>query len=381
MFSDVFLSGLLERFDGLPVLAKLLVFLVIAIFAVRGFVNSILGPLGDALRQLRVTLERLADWIRGKLAEKKDEERKPKVRELPIEKTIWEEHAPKNPPRPLPTSIPIITIANMKGGVGKTTIAANLAVALRDMLDKPVLAIDFDYQGSLSQCIRGEANFSDPDITADVLLGNSADDPLSYARPMPNNSGVHDIRIFPATYQFATVENRLQSDWLAGKEEDLLYRLCEQLKRPEIQDEYGAVIIDSPPRLTPGSVNALCASTHLLVPTTLDDMSRQAAQYFLDQISRMKETLFPTLRVIGVVPSIVYRESPQHRLEEEQDALDRLKIYGAKVWRRNDFVLEDGLIPRRGPISKYAGKGVAYAQNAEARRIFTRLATGVQARF
>jgi cellulose biosynthesis protein BcsQ len=378
MVSETLVGELLERFDQLPVWAKVLILLVIALLAVRGFINSVLAPTRDALQQLRVILERCADWMKAKLAEK-GERPKPTVRMVPLEKTVWEENAPDNPPRPLPTSIPIITVANMKGGVGKTTIAANLAVALRDKLQKRVLVIDFDYQGSLSQCIRGEANFTDPDLTADVLLGNTGDDPLTFARPMPNHTGVQGIHIFPATYPFATIENRLQSDWLVGSGPNLLYRLCEQLRRPEVQQTYGAVVIDSPPRLTPGSVNALCASTHLLVPTTLDDMSAQAVLYFLDQISRMKETLFPTLRLLGVVPSIIYRDG--HLLEEEGDALARLKQYGQNVWNRNDFVLEEARIPRRAPISKYAGKGVAYAHHADAQAIFSRLAEAVQSRF
>ncbi|MBI3439218.1 MAG: ParA family protein [Proteobacteria bacterium] len=367
-----------EHFDVLPVWAKLVIYLFGVFLLFQGFKDSVLGPTRRSLSQFRLTLVRIGRQLK-KLGKKKEEEAQPKrdIRELPPERTIWEQHAPSNPIQPLPTSIPIITVANMKGGVGKTTISANLALALRDKLGGEVLLIDFDYQGSLSQCVRGEVNLTKPDITADYLILAGAQDPFPLSREMFGD--LAGISLYPTTYPFATIENRLLVEWLAAPQTNLMYRLCEQLRRPEFQQRYKAVIIDSPPRLTPGSINALCASTHLLVPTTLDDMSAQAATYFLDQVSRMKGSVFPGLRVLGVVPSMVYQNGAY--LEEEADAVARLKKYGSEVLNRPDFLLEDARLFRRAAISRWAGKGVAYLHSQPVRALFQNLAEKIQAKF
>lgn len=350
--------------------------IVIAVAAVATLLNPILE---FAHRVWRLVLwiglhvaRRVKTWFRKEPPQPPAAE---PSRTIPLERTIWEERAPATPVFPGTHSIPIIAIANMKGGVGKTTIAANLGVYFRDALRKPALLIDFDYQGSLSQCVRGEAGYTDPDITADTLLRQDEQSPIIYAREMRRR--VEDIFLYPATYPFATTENNMMSAWLReGAQSDLMYRLCAVLKRPEFQDKFGAVIIDCPPRLTTGSINALCASTHLLVPTTLDDMSAQAAEYFLDQVSRMKETVFPRLEVLGVVPTLLYRDAPY--LDAEHAALRRLRDYGASIWKRDDLVLYEGRIPRTARISNHAGVGVASVRNQEVKDLFRRLGETVQ---
>ncbi len=302
----------------------------------------------------------------------------PEGRTIPDERTIWELRAPSQPAFPNTNGIPIITIANMKGGVGKTTIAANLAAYFRDRSQKPVLLIDFDYQGSLSQTIRREAGYTDPDLTADILISPQSPliDPPLYAREMRRE--LENISIYPTNYPFATIENNLMADWMHAGNGDLMYRLCNLLRQPVYQEKYGAILIDCPPRLTTGSINGLCASTHLLVPTTLDDMSAQAAEYFLAQVERMSQSVFPRLKVIGIVPSIVYQGGD--KLIGEKRTRDRLISYGKLVWKREDFVLVAGSIPRTADISNYAGNGVAYVRKAGAKQIFERLGREVEQR-
>jgi cellulose biosynthesis protein BcsQ len=267
----------------------------------------------------------------------------------------------------------------MKGGVGKTTIAANLAIHFRDKRRKPVLLIDFDYQGSLSQTIRGEAGYTTPDLTADILIADPtpAIDPPMYAREM--RRGLENVFIYPTNYPFATIENNLMADWLARQGQgDLMYRLCNLLKRPAYQEKYGAVLIDCPPRLTTGSINALCASTHLLVPSNLDDMSAQAARYFLTQVSRMSQTVFPRIKVVGIVPSIVYGSG--ETLVGERRTRDDLIDYGKSFWRRDDFLLTEASVPRTADISNFAGNGVASLRRSRAQQIFAKLGEEVEKR-
>lgn len=236
----------------------------------------------------------------------------------------------------------------------------------------------FDYQGSLTQTIRTEAGYTDPDLTAHILIspGYAGEQPLTYAREM--RRGLEDVFIYTANYPFATIENNLLADWLQSPDDDLMYRLCPLLARQEYQSKFGAVLIDCPPRLTAGSINALCASTHLLVPTSLDDLSAQAAEYFLSQITRMTGTIFPRLKVIGIVPSIVY--SDKSFLVGEARTLDRLRAFGKTTWKRDDFVLSESRIPRKADISNTAGTGVAYLRRPLIRQIFDRLGADIEKR-
>ncbi len=380
-FSEGAISVLLSHLNPAlrPIVENLAIFLI-AIAAAATLLNPIFEFAYRVWRFALWSTTSVAGWVKSLFSSEPPAPERPEPgRAIPVERTIWEERAPTTPQYPSSNSIPIITIANMKGGVGKTTIAANLAVFFRDEAapKRPVLLIDFDYQGSLSQCIRGEAGYTDPDITADTLLSPSSASPLQYAREMRRK--VEDIFIYPATYPFATVENNLMSDWLRQSSPmPLMYRLAEYLKQPDFQQKFSAVIIDCPPRLTTGSINALCASTHVLVPTTLDDMSAQAAEYFLNQISRMQESVFPRLNVLGVVPTMMHRDQPY--LDAEHASLARLRRYGTDVWKRDDLVLYNGRIPRTAKVSNFAGVGVASVRNREAKEIFWRLGESVRQR-
>lgn len=376
------LSSILEQFDErLRPFIEWGIIIILAGAAIAAALNPIIEFLHRIWRLLRWIARTTRRQVRKLLGDPPPPPSPlpPPGRIIPEEKTIWEMRAPRNPIFPNANGIPIITIANLKGGVGKTTIAANLALYFRDRFQKPVLLIDFDYQGSLSQTVRGEAGYTDPDLTADILISApdpSVDAPL-YAREMRRD--LENVFIYPTNYPFATIENNLMARWLQSDDDgDLMYRLCALLRQPAFQEKYCAVLIDCPPRLTTGSINGLCASTHLLVPTTLDDMSAQAAEYFLAQISRMSQTVFPRLKVIGIVPSIVYGSGDT--LIGERRTRERLQRYGSSFWRRDDFVLSDASIPRTADISNYAGNGVAYARKLRVRQLFEKLGKEVENR-
>jgi len=380
-FDEGLITSILERFgpNVRPIIEAILLALI-AGAAISAALNPILDLLFRAWRLVRWLGRVIRVRIRQLFGRTLTPTPPPApTRTIPEEQTIWEKFAPSQPAFPNMQGIPIITVANMKGGVGKTTIAANLAVYFRDKLKKPVLLIDFDYQGSLSQTIRGEAGYTTPDLTADILISDPTPtiDPPLYAREMRRD--VENVFIYPTNYPFATIENNLMADWLARQGQgDLMYRLCNLLKQPAYQDKYGAILIDCPPRLTTGSINALCASTHLLVPTNLDDMSAQAAKYFLTQVNRMSQTVFPRVKIIGIVPSIVYGSG--ETLIGERRTRDDLIEYGKSFWRRDNFLLTEGSVPRTADISNFAGNGVASLRRTRAKQIFTKLGEEVEKR-
>lgn len=302
---------------------------------------------------------------------------------IPEEKTIWETlpvTAMVVPQAVSRQGIPIITIANMKGGVGKTTITANLATVLQAKLHKPILVIDFDYQGSLSDMLWRQAGHSDrPELRAHSLLMGNLDvqQVQAHARPLAN--GLERVDLYPSGYPLATVENEIMIKWVkAETQDDVRFRLGRILRSEYFQSRYAAVLIDCPPRITTGTINALCASTHLLIPTKLDEMSAEAVVYFLKQIDRMKDMLFPNLSLIGVVPSMT---SEVDRLSDyEQRGRDRLHLYLAgrtDLQVGGDPLMIDQRVPQRAEIARPAGVGVAYLRRASIRPIFDRLGAEV----
>jgi chromosome partitioning protein len=201
---------------------------------------------------------------------------------------------------------PIIVVANLKGGVGKTTTVANLIAHYGLKKNKRVLAIDIDFQGSVSGVILSEGNSNDalqeqidgnPSKAAQLVEGRSGEWIRNTSIEV---DGVTNARCIPSYYTLSSMENRVMVEWLIGKRtDDIRYSIARTLQSETIQERFDIVLIDAPPRLTTGCVQALCAATHVLVPTVLDGLSAEAAGGFVDQL-KVNQKLWPHLRLLGV---------------------------------------------------------------------------------
>jgi cellulose biosynthesis protein BcsQ len=273
---------------------------------------------------------------------------------------IWNAE-PKDPIRPKQVGdggIPVITIANMKGGVGKTTLTANLAAYL-DKQGKRVLLLDFDYQGSLSQTALAAANIS--------KMGSAVDDLISGKKPiaaileasqtlMP---ALPNSRILTCYYEFADAETYEMVRWLTGEaQDDLRFRLGRLLQEKVVSQQFDVVLIDAPPRFSTGTINALCASTHILIPTVLDQMSAEAVIYFSRDVAAMRSKLFPGLRLIGVVPTMVHQAS--EFTPRERGVVNHINQSLVAYWGQTKAVLEKAFIPRKNAIGDISGIGIGY---------------------
>jgi cellulose biosynthesis protein BcsQ len=291
---------------------------------------------------------------------------------LDDESELWRLHEPCPPSgysNPINVSRPkIIVVANNKGGVGKTTLTAGLA-AYFEKKNKRVLLIDLDYQGSLTSWMLRAAGIHIPTnqphrlAHANKLLdGNSMGQWEAEALSNGHGGGMN-AQLVTADYTLTDHETKLMLRWIqTGGKPDVRYHLAEALMSKHVQDEengFDIVLIDAPPRLTTGTVGALVASTHLIVPTVLDPLSAETVGSFLRQVWNLRATLNLGLELAGVVGTM----TPARPLEKplgtpEENALSIVRL-GLKQWQASTHVFSRD-IQELAAIKNVAGRQNPY---------------------
>src|SRR5215510_2991693 len=235
---------------------------------------------------------------------------------------------------------PVILVANLKGGVGKSTLVANLAAYFKE-LGKRVLVIDGDYQGSLSNMLLAAEDYDRASAEINKVLepGSSTAAFKSacyrFLRRLPGSM------IVASTYALAAMENRLMIEYLLGDDrryDDSRYRLASHLLSEDVGDMFDVALIDAPPRLTAATINAFCASTHLLVPTVYDKLSAEAVGTFLNGVRTLKNGLNTQIDLLGVVGTLTHRQDSL--IPREQNARNMAKEQVARVWGPNFHIFE-----------------------------------------
>jgi chromosome partitioning protein len=145
--------------------------------------------------------------------------------------------------------------------------------------------------------------------------------------------------------------------WLASNgQPDARYFLRDALDSPEVQNAFDVILIDAPPRLTTGAINALVASTHFLVPTKLDGLSAETMGSFLRQVAGLKAHMKLDLSLAGVVGMMTPSQPLTSPLRPaNQDALGRVRTSLRREWRDDEYVFKRD-IQERASISNAAGK-------------------------
>jgi cellulose biosynthesis protein BcsQ len=137
---------------------------------------------------------------------------------------------------------------------------------------------------------------------------------------------------------------------------------------------FDLVLIDAPPRLTAGTVNAFCASTHLLVPTIYDLLSAEAVGTFLNGAEVLKHSLNHGIDLLGVVGMLTYQQGRLSVREENAKRVAMRQV--AATWSANNYFFERH-IPRKADIAEAAGQDLAYFRDATVKGWFDALGTEI----
>lgn len=197
----------------------------------------------------------------------------------------------------------IISFANQKGGVAKTTSAHNIAIAL-SMKGKKTLMIDLDSQASLTVCAGKEplefetTNISSV-LTDEKGLKRNIKDCIFQVGE--GKYITENAFILPSIIDLARVEQRM---YARTSKELILKRAIEP-----IRDEFDFIIIDCPPQLSTLTLNALSCSDGVIVPVKTDYLSYRGLDHLKTTISEVQELTNPELKLYGMLATFYVKRS------------------------------------------------------------------------
>ncbi len=240
----------------------------------------------------------------------------------------------------------VITIANQKGGVGKTTTAVNLGAALAQN-GKKVLVIDADPQTNATTSLGFNRNDYEYNIYH-VLIG------IKKMSDVILSSNFKNLDIVPANIGLVGIEKEFYNPKKENRE--LLLRKAIQ----PIKKNYDYILIDSPPALGPITINSLGAADSVIIPIQCEFFALEGLAQLLNTINLLKRSINPKLTIKGFLPTMY---SSQNNLSKQvledlshhfKEKLFLTKKKEVLIVPRNIKVAES---PSYGkPVTEYAKK-------------------------
>lgn len=183
----------------------------------------------------------------------------------------------------------IITVANRKGGVGKTTTTLNLAYSLKE-LGKKVFVIDLDPQANLTRCFGIENTNELADTIGHLLMAELEEENYLAKEYILSYDGIDFI---PSSIYLSVTETQMKAE--TGSE-----RILSSILEP-LREQYDYILIDTSPSLNILTINALCASDSVLITADTQLFAIVGISELLKTIQKIKKRVNANLTIKGIL--------------------------------------------------------------------------------
>ena len=257
------------------------------------------------------------------------------------------------------SSLKVVPLVNLKGGVAKTTCVANIG-AHYALNGKKVLIIDLDYQGSASATLLRAAGQGPRPSVVDSIIAEGASGAMNGVVDL-GHIFHNRLHLLPAGDTLNRVETHGLIKWLLDPNpaQDIRFNMARFLVSKPVQDQgFDLVLIDTPPRLTISTINALVAASHFVIPTIPDNLAIGNVGALLGQVHELivKGGFNESIKFAGIVLTMT-QQGP--RLSDfEENARQQVAQQANDNWK-GEFggrtKVFDAWIPERADVGRRAG--------------------------